>query len=180
MSVLRLSGSTPALWRFTDPRPKAAVWVALWSAAIVLELLALLPVVTDRGAPVTGPGIVFSLVGGSFAACGLIAWRRRPDSRSGALMTATGFAFFTLPLLGPRDSELAQKVGELTADWWIFFFVALLLTFLTAGRLRTRLDKALVASFALPVVLLQALNMLTSGGVADAKIGRASCRERGK
>jgi len=159
---------SPALWRFTDPRPKAVVWVVLWTAAGVLELLALLPVVTDRGAPVTGPGIVFSLVGGSFAACGLIAWRRRPDSRSGALMTATGFAFFTLPLLGPRDSELAQKIGELTADWWIFFFVALLLTFLTAGRLRTRLDKALVASFALPVVVLQVLNMLASGDVADA------------
>ncbi len=162
MSVLRLSESTPALWRFTDPRPKTVAWVALWTGAIVLELLALLPVVTDRGAPVTGPGIVFSLVGGSFAACGLIAWNRRPDSRSGALMTATGFAFFLLPLLGPRDSELAQTIGNLTADWWIFFFVALLLTFLTAGRLRTRFDQALVASFALPVVVLQVLSMLVS------------------
>jgi signal transduction histidine kinase len=166
MNAVRLSGgaqrSTPALWRFTDPRPKALVWIVLWTVAIVAELAALLPVVTDRGAPVTGPGIVFNLVGGSFAACGLIAWRRRPDSRSGALMAATGYAFFVPALLSPRDSELAQTVGNLTSDWWIFFFVALLLTFLTAGRLRTRFDKALVASFALPVVVLQLLDMLVS------------------
>jgi len=181
MSVLRLNGSsTPALWRFTDPRPKIAVWIMLWTVAIVAELLALLPVVTDRGAPVTGPAIAFSLVGGSFAACGLIGWHRRPDSRSGALMAATGYAFFVPALLGPRDSELAQTLGSLTADWWIFFFVALLLTFLTAGRLRTPLDKALVASFTLPVVVLQLLDMLVSppdgnllsafpdAGVADA------------
>jgi signal transduction histidine kinase len=160
MSGLGLSGSTSTLWRFTDPRPKAAVWVVLWTITIVAELLALLPVVTDRGAPVTGPAIVFRLVGGSFAACGLIAWRRRPDSLSGALMTATGFAFFAQPLLQARDSELAQTLGRLTADWWIIFFVALLLTFLTAGRLRTRLDKVLVASFAVPVVVLQLLDML--------------------
>ena len=160
MSVLGLSESTPALWRFTDPRPKAVVWVSLWTVAIVAELLALVPVVTDRGAPVTGPAIVFSLVGGSFAVCGLIGWHRRPDSRSGALMAATGYAFFVPALLGPRDSELAQTIGRLTADWWIFFFVALLLTFLTAGRLRTPLDKALVASFALPVVVLQVLDLL--------------------
>jgi len=168
MSVLGLSESTPALWRFTDPRPKAVVWVSLWTVAIVAELLALLPVVTDRGAPVTGPAIAFSLVGGSFAVCGLIGWHRRPDSRSGALMAATGYAFFVPALLGPRDSELAQTIGDLTADWWIFFFVALLLTFLTAGRLRSPLDKALVASFALPVVVLQVIDMLASGDFATA------------
>jgi signal transduction histidine kinase len=172
MSVLRLAvgdqRSTPALWRFTDPRPKAAVWVALWTVAVVGELLALLPVVTDHGAPVTGPGIVFNLVGGSFAACGLIAWRRRPDSRSGALMAATGYAFFVPALLAPRDSELARTIGNLVADWWVFFFVALLLTFLTAGRLRSPLDKALVASFALPVVVLQVVDMLASGAFAEA------------
>ena len=43
--------------------------------------------------PVDPVDVVLRLVGGSFAACGLVAWRRRPDSRSGLLMTATGFAF---------------------------------------------------------------------------------------
>ena len=36
--------------------------------------------------------VIYRLIGGSFAACGLIAWRRRPDSRSGLLMTAAGEA----------------------------------------------------------------------------------------
>ena len=47
---------------------------------------------------------MFACVGGSFAACGIVAWHRRPDSRSGALMTATGFAFFLPALLGQIDS----------------------------------------------------------------------------
>lgn len=33
-------------------------------------------------------------VGWTLIACGLVAWSRRPESRSGALMAATGFAWF--------------------------------------------------------------------------------------
>ena len=54
-------------------------------------------------APIQGLDVVFTLVGGSFAAFGLVAWRRRPDSRSGRLMTATGFGFFVQPLLSQLD-----------------------------------------------------------------------------
>ena len=54
----------------------------------------------------------FGLVGGSFAACGLVAWRAAPDSRSGALMTATGFAFFIYPLLSQIDAPLAATLGR--------------------------------------------------------------------
>ncbi|HET6753693.1 MAG TPA: hypothetical protein VFH23_07060, partial [Jiangellaceae bacterium] len=34
------------------------------------------------------------ITGWTLIACGLIAWSRRPDSRSGALMAATGFCWF--------------------------------------------------------------------------------------
>jgi signal transduction histidine kinase len=34
------------------------------------------------------------ITGWTLIACGLIAWSRRPDSRSGALMAATGFSWF--------------------------------------------------------------------------------------
>ena len=71
----------------TDRRP--AVWVALWAAVIASELAALAPVLASDE-PVSGVSIVFRLIGGSFAACGLIAWHRRPDSLSGPLMVATG------------------------------------------------------------------------------------------
>jgi hypothetical protein len=46
------------------------------------------PIIFAGDAPVEGADVVYRLVGGSFAAFGLVAWRRRPDSRSGALMTA--------------------------------------------------------------------------------------------
>ena len=117
---------------------------------------------TDRGAPVTGPAIVLNLVGGSFAACGLIAWRRRPDSRSGALMTATGFAFFVPALLFPRDSSLAVTTASLVADLWILFFVPLILTLLTAGRLRSRIDWGLEWAFIVGCVVLQLVFLLFS------------------
>jgi signal transduction histidine kinase len=135
--------------------PRGGVWAALWAAAMVAELLALRPVLFERDGPIVGLDVVFSLVGGSFAAFGLIAWRRRPDSRSGLLMTATGFAFFVSPLLSQLDGALANTARILLVDVWIFFFVPLILTLLTRGRLRARLDRWLVAAYALPLVVLQ-------------------------
>ncbi len=84
----------------------------LWIAVVVAELLALRPVLFDREAPIQWLDVVFTLVGGSFAAFGLVAWRRRPDSRSGRLMTATGFAFFVQPLLSQIDAPLASTVAR--------------------------------------------------------------------
>src|SRR5687768_1371960 len=108
--------------------PRHAVLAALWTAVVAAELLALRPVLLDREAPIQGIEVVFTLVGGSFAACGLVAWRRRPDSRSGILMTATGLAFLVSQLLSQLGSELAGTLRVLFVDVWIFFFVALILT----------------------------------------------------
>src|SRR5215216_1307660 len=110
-----LSG-TRLLGRFRAAEPGRAGWIALWIAVVVSELLALRPVLLDREAPIQGLDVVFTLVGGSFAAFGLVAWRRRPDSRSGILMTATGFAFFIAPLLGQLDAPLALTVMALLVD----------------------------------------------------------------
>jgi len=60
---------------------KPAVRTALWVATVIAEALALRPVLFDTPAPIQPISVIFTLVGGSFAACGLIAWRRRPDSR---------------------------------------------------------------------------------------------------
>jgi signal transduction histidine kinase len=137
--------------RFAVRRHPAMFWVGLWAAAVVCELLALRPVLWDRDAPIDGLAVAFSLVGFSFAGCGLVAWHRRPDSRSGLLMTATGFLFFVDPLLGQLDGELASTVRVLFVDCWIFPFVALILTLLTSGRLQPGLDRLLVASYAIPL-----------------------------
>src|SRR5215217_2460920 len=79
--------------RFASPARGRAFWPAMWALVAVLELLALRPVLLDRAEPIEGLAVVFTLIGGSFAAFGLVAWRRRPDSRSGLLMTATGIGF---------------------------------------------------------------------------------------
>jgi signal transduction histidine kinase len=146
--------------RFAGRTHSPALWIALWIATVVAELLALRPVLFEPAAPVKGVEVVLTLIGGSFAACGLIAWRRRPDSRSGMLMTATGFLFFVAPLLGQLEGALASTVRVLSFDWWIFPFVALILTLLTSGRLQSRLDRVLVASYALPLVIGQFVWML--------------------
>jgi hypothetical protein len=156
---LRRSGAE-AHSRFAVRKHGAGFWIALWTAAIAAELLALRPVVFDRTAPIDGLAVVFSLVGLSFAAFGLVAWRRRPDSRSGMLMTATGFAFFVSPLLVQLDSPVAFTTHALLVDSWVFFFVALLLTLLTSGRLASRVNWLLMAAFAVPLIVLALAWML--------------------
>ena len=146
--------------RFAVRAPRRAVLTALWVAAGVAEFLTLRPIVVTGDAPIAALAVIFALVGGSFAAFGLVAWRRRPDSRSGMLMTATGFAFFITPLLGQVEGAVAYTIWSLLVDTWVFFFVPLLLTLLSSGRLQSRLDRLLVASYAVPLVLLQVVWML--------------------
>jgi len=139
---------------------RAGFWIALWTAAVAAELVALRPIVFERTAPVEGLAVVFSLVGLSFAAFGLVAWRRRPDSRSGFLMTATGFAFLVPLLLGQVDAPVATTAQMLLVDSWIFFFVALLLTLLTRGRLVSRVDWLVLGAYAVPLIVLAIAWML--------------------
>ncbi|HKH16722.1 MAG TPA: histidine kinase dimerization/phosphoacceptor domain-containing protein, partial [Solirubrobacteraceae bacterium] len=138
--------------------PRRTVLMSLWVATAVAELLALRPVLFE--APIQGLDVVFTLIGGSFAACGLVAWRRRPDSRSGMLMAATGFLFFIGPLLGQLDGAFVSTVRVLCIDWWVFSFVALILTLLTSGRVQSRFDHMLVAAYAVPLVIGQLLWMM--------------------
>jgi hypothetical protein len=102
--------------RLAAARPRGVPLAALWVAIVVAELVALRPVLWDREAPVQPIEVVLTLVGGSFAACGLIAWRRRPDSRSGMLMAGTGFAFIAVQLLGQVEGELASTVRVVGTD----------------------------------------------------------------
>ena len=132
------------LSRFSARRRHVALWIALWTAAVAAEVAVLRPALFDRDAPVQGLEVVFACVGGSFAACGLLAWRRRPDSRSGALMTATGFAFFLPALLGQIVSPLPATLAMWFVDLWSVLFIALLVSLFTAGRLESTVDKLLV------------------------------------
>jgi signal transduction histidine kinase len=124
----------------------------MWGLAIAAEIAVLLPALAgDDGAPAYRD--VFRVLGGSFLACGLIAWRRRPDSRSGLLMVATGYCLLIEPLSARFDSLTIQNVGEMLEDVWGIPMVWLLLTILTGGRLVSTVDRLIVAAFGLQLVI---------------------------
>ena len=150
-------------------------------AAVAVELFALRPVLFDREGPIDDSQVMYGLIGCSFVAFGLVAWARRPDSRVGMLMTAAGFGFFVAPVVIQFEGPVAFLVSVLLLDPWPFFFVALLLSLLTRGRLQSRFDRLLVASYAVPMWVvplalllfldLDGLNPLVAfpnAGVADA------------
>jgi signal transduction histidine kinase len=101
---------------------------------------------------VTAVDVINRAVGGSFIACGLIAWQRRPENRTGMLMTLVGFLFLAEPLLVEVDSSVAYTLGQVAANWWVIPFAALVLGF-PSGRLSTRIDRLIVAGFAFGTVL---------------------------
>jgi signal transduction histidine kinase len=140
--------------------PAATTWSALWIVAIAGEALSLRPVLFDPDTAIQGYEVVLALVGGSFAFCGLIAWRRRPDSRVGMLMTATGFAFYVRPLLSQLPGELPLTLFTVLLNLWMYPFVALVLAYRSGGRLESRGDRVLVLAFLIPQVLGQVLWML--------------------
>ena len=107
-------------------------------AAMAAEVLALRPVLFDRDAPIAGLDVVFSLVGGSFAACGLdrLAPAARQPQRPAD--DRDRLRVLHLAAAGParrRRSRHALGAARRHVD---LLFVALLLTLLTRGRLQPR------------------------------------------
>jgi signal transduction histidine kinase len=121
---------------------RSLAWVlAGLSAAIGLALVPLLAE-TDF-LPDRGLWIVLDLViGAGFTGVGLFAWYRRPDNRVGALMVATGFAWYLL-VAGNTHATLLWTVGNLCSNLFVATAIHLLLAFPT-GRLGSTLDRALV------------------------------------
>ena len=157
--VKRPIGRPAILGRLAALQRGPRFWGALWVLLAVVEFVALIPVLWPAG-PVPASDVVSRLVGGSFAGCGLIAWRRRPDSRAGLLMIATGAGFFLYPLLSQIHVAAIQTLALLSTDWWTIAFIPLILGYLYGGRMQNRVDWALLAAFALPLVFLQFVWML--------------------
>src|SRR4051794_19146039 len=132
----------PSPSRFATRDRRWPFWAVLWSAAVAAEFGALVPVLFQDH-PIEGLDILFRVTGGSFLACGLVAWHRRPDSRAGLLMTLTGFALFIVPIGSQFGTAGPQTFAYLFSDLWTITFVALLLTFATGGRMRSGTDAAL-------------------------------------
>jgi signal transduction histidine kinase len=89
------------------------------------------------------PAVLLNVaVGWSFVGIGLVARRRRPESRSGVLMCAVGFAWL-LHTVGAVDAPAAFVVGAVTKTMYLGVLVHLLVTFPT-GRTTTVRQRLLV------------------------------------
>src|SRR4051794_38954213 len=145
----------PGLGRLTAPTRSPGVWVALWVSAIAAGVLAPIPGALDPGPPVPAHEVIHNLSGVSFMACGLVAWRRRPDSAVGPMLTVAGFGVLLPAILGQVDSPLAFTASELFGELWIALYAALILSFVTGGRLTTKLDVLLVETFVVGLFVVQ-------------------------
>ncbi len=117
---------------------------------------------SDRGA---WAGLNAAL-GGSFTGTGLYAWWRRPDNRSGALMTWVGFLWF-LSALGFSDNTVAFTVGQFTEPLPVAALVHLVLA-VPDGRLQSRYHRLLVGVGYLNATLFQLPGFLVSDTARDS------------
>ena len=114
--------------------------VAIAVAALVYGAAALALVLTsDQPDAQTWWARLSPVVAWSFVATGVYAWRRRPDSRVGALMVAMGFAWF-LAAFSLAGSPLLHSLGLVFGGLWGGVFLHLVLSFPT-GRLASGWDR---------------------------------------
>jgi signal transduction histidine kinase len=105
------------------------------------------------------------LVGWSFVGSGLLSWRARPSNRIGPIMIGTGFLWF-VSVLQDAHTAVPFTIGYTLQVGYLAGFVYLILAF-PSGRLRGRVDRAvLLASFAL-VTLAQVGFLLVADSRAD-------------
>jgi signal transduction histidine kinase len=99
-------------------------WYLLWPAAIVVGLAAEWTIgrtLEPRAA------VLDLLTGWTIVTCGMLAWRQQPESRSGALLVACGFAWFA--------ANFAPSVRGLADQWPPLATVAAALVYLHRGFL---------------------------------------------
>jgi signal transduction histidine kinase len=123
-------------------------------AGVAAGLVAIALIATDDHGGATVANAVFALViGWSFIGAGVIAWERRPDNRTGALLVVGGFAWFAT-FLDSSDWAPLYTAGTAVEAVYIVIFAYLLLSFPT-GRLGRGLDRALIVAGAATATVLE-------------------------
>ncbi|MEA2177449.1 MAG: hypothetical protein QOG77_746 [Solirubrobacteraceae bacterium] len=148
---MRVSGLRPALIAI------AGLGALLTVLAVILSLAA--DHMSSRGIQA---GITFAVMAG-YIGTGLFAWSRRPHNRTGALMTAVGFAYF-LAVLTASDEEVIFTIGLLLSNVFLVVALHMVLAFPT-GRLGSPGLRRLVATGYIASVVLQLAWMLFSPDV---------------
>jgi signal transduction histidine kinase len=163
------SAARPELTAATGtPRP----WV-VWSIALTGCLASAVSVRLDATVDVTNGAIdgeagtplvlasLFGLLTVTYVGCGLVAWWHRPASRFGLLMVCLGFTIF-LAGLSRATNDFLFTIGHVTHLLPPALFALLFLAFPT-GRLRSPLQRTLVAVACATAVGLGLLRMTLGG-----------------
>src|SRR5687768_9441540 len=118
--------------------------IGLAVAGLVLGVAALALVTSsDRAEQPGAAWIALALtLGWGFAGAGIFAWWRRPETRTGPLMTLVGFMWF-LGALGSANAAWAYTIGLALTGLWIGALVHMLVAFPT-GRVEHGLERAVV------------------------------------
>jgi hypothetical protein len=126
-----------------------AVRLGLWLAGAATGAWLLIDVLTAAAVPTEERVLALAVVvmGCSFMACGLVAWRHRPGKRLGRLMVILGAVWLAALAAQTSTSGLLTTVGLLVLDGWVILLVYFLVSF-PSGRLTSRTDRLLVAPFA--------------------------------
>jgi len=120
--------------------------------AAIVAACAVMTVITGWGAVnshVRENGWTFIIVGcvvaWSFVVAGLVAWNRRPDNRTGPLMTLVGFAWLCAGLT-ESPNDLSFTAGMILGSLWAPLLLHLLLAY-PSGRLTGRARWVVAAGY---------------------------------
>jgi signal transduction histidine kinase len=108
----------------------------------------------------------FVVLGLLWIFAGLVAWWKRPENRTGALMTAAGFLIFT-GLSGGWDASLPSTVFGITDRLFLAVAVHLFVAF-PRGRLSSTIERVLVAAVYVVVLLMAGVGVQLFLGPEDS------------
>src|SRR3954463_4022970 len=137
---------------------RSLLLAGLWLTAVAAEWAALRPVIFQED--VRPEVVLYHVVGGSFAAGGLLAWHRRPDRRAGPVMVVTGLFFFVHGTLGRLHSSFAETIGIAVSNYWVITFAALLVWFPGGRRRWASSERFVIGAFVVAEVGLALAWML--------------------
>jgi signal transduction histidine kinase len=160
------SAPSRSIGRPTHQAPGLAVlWALAIAGFVATGVTVALALTSDH---VTEPGLQAALlawVSLPYVLGGLIAWRRRPDSRFGPLMVAAGFAMFVSSLQW-ASAALPYTVGLAFDLVPPALFIHVFLAF-PSGRLERPVERAIVAAAYSAGIGLQLLKMALGGVAGD-------------
>ena len=134
--------------RWSAEPSRRRVWLLLWPAGAVVGIAAEWRL---YGWADPGDWVPDLLAGWAMIACGLAGWSRRPQSRSGALLAAAGFAWFA-PNFAATGSAALAWLSAYALYLYRGPLVQLVLTY-PQGRPVRRLDRAaVIAGYAAAVI----------------------------